>query len=271
MGNEELYEKIESYLSEQMPAEEAEAFRQELATNPELAAEVALHQSMAEAVNEDEEIEDLDHKISAILQKGKAKRPEVSPKSRFSFRPTFRLAAAIAILVIAAIATYFYLNQVDNSPQALYAQFIDNPSSIYEEQNLRSEDAPAIQPVLVQLDSLWKKADQEYGEEQYQDALDVLQQIEAIEVQLFQQASSRFYYYKGILLAKDEQFLAALTAFEQVRANYTEDANWKRAVILLRLAGRQEEALSMIREISTASTPRQADALRLLERLPSTK
>lgn len=267
MGNEELYDRIEAYLSDQMTPEEAEAFRKEVTANPDLAAELALHQSVAEAVDESEEIDDLNHKISAILQKRKSKSLAVASKRRFILRFPLRIAAAITFLVIAGVAAYYYWNSGGNNPQALYAQFVDYPSSIYEEQNLRAEDAPNLESTLVQLDSLWQKADQFYKEGKNEAALRVLQQVEALEVQRLPQASSRLYYYRGILQAKSEQFLGALSSFEQVKTSYTEDAKWKSALILLRLDGRRAEAMLLIREISTSSTPRKADALRLLEAL----
>jgi len=271
MGNEELYDRIEAYLSEQMTPEDAEAFQKEIAKNPDLAAELALHQNVAEAVGEEEEIEDLDHKISLILEKGKSNNSKVTKQNQFKFHPYLRIAAAIVLLIIASVVAYFYWSTNRNSPHVLYAKFVDYPSSIYEAQNLRSEDTPVVQPEIVQLDALWQKADEWYQKGEYQEALIVLQQVKPLEVQVFQENSSHFYYYQGILQAKTKEYPAALVSFEQVEINYTEDAKWKRALILLRLGDRREEALSMIREISSSSTPRQADAMRLLERLQSSK
>ncbi|MBX2871518.1 MAG: hypothetical protein KTR30_05445 [Saprospiraceae bacterium] len=270
MGNEELYDKIEAYLSEQMTSEEKEAFRKEVDNNPDLAAELALHQGMAEAMQEEEELEDLGKKIGAIIRKDKNTSPEISAKRRFSLPVSLRAAAAIALLLIAALAAYFYLRtDATTSTQELYAQFVDYPSSIYEEQILRTEDNPSVQPAIIRLDSLWKKADDGYQAGKNAEALSLLVEIEALEEQVFGQASSRFFYYQGILAAKTGQFSAALASFEQVKTNYTEDAKWKKALILLRLENRREEALAILKEISTASTPRQKDALSLLKLLSS--
>lgn len=269
MGNEELYDRIEAYLSKRMTPEETEAFREELTVNSELAAELALHKGVAEAMQEEEELEDLGRKIRAIVQKDGKSVSVTTKKSRFTLPISFRVAAAISLLIIAAVAAYFYFQSGPSSTQALYAQFIDYPSSIYEEQVLRAGDMPSLAPAIAQLDSLWKKADEGYQAERNEEALVLLEEIASLEVTVFQQVSSRLHYYRGILQAKAEQFSAAIASLDQVRTNYTEDAKWKKALLLLQVEGRREEALSILKDISTTATPRQEDAIELLKSLSS--
>lgn len=269
MGNEELYDKIEAYLSKQMTPEEVAAFRKELETNPDLAAELALHQGMAEAMQEEEELEDLGKKMSAIIKKKGVNTAETSKKNRFTLSLSFRSAAAVTLLILAALAAYFYFKSNPSTTQELYAQFIDYPASIYEEQVLRTGDPSSLEPTVARLDSLWKKADQQYQEENIEEALALLVEIETLEMIAYPQASSRLYFYRGIMQAKAELFSAAVASLEQVKTNYTEEANWKKALLLLHMENRREEAVSIIRSISTSSSPRKEDALKLLDTLSS--
>ncbi len=121
--------------------------------------------------------------------------------------------------------------------------------------------------VAARLDSLWLRADELYQAGQFELALATLQEVETQEKQLFGQPSSRLHYYRGILQALTKQYRAALSSFERVSATYTEEAAWKRALILLRFEGRRQGAIRALRAIANSSTPRQGEARELLEKL----
>lgn len=269
MNEEQLYERIESYLSGQMPSEDAAAFRREMESDPALAAEVALHRGIAEAVAEEEEAEDLDNKIGAVLKKGRGEAVGPSARRRFLSRPLLRAAASAALLILAALAAYFYLSRADNSLEALFAEYVGYPESIYEESTMRSAEgqAPERAAQASRLDSLWKAADVLYRQGRYQEALGVLEEIGRPESGSLSGDASKLHYYRGILQARAGQYAGAASSFEQVAAEYDEDAAWKRALALLRLEGRREEAVGLLREISGSDTPQKDNARELLERL----
>ncbi len=270
MNEEQLYERIDSYLSGRMPPEEAAAFRREMAADPALAAEVALHRGIADAVEGEKEELALRDKIGAILEKGRAEAARPPARRRFLFHFPLRIAAAVTLITLAVVAAYFYLNPSGgDNPEALFAQYIDYPSSIYEEESVRSGERQGTEEEeqAARLDSLWVAAGRLYRQEQYTEALALLDQLERLETLLFDQPSSHYHFSKGILQAQAGQYRAAIFSFEQVRASYTEEAAWKRAVTMLRLEGRRAGAIRALREISRAETPRREDARALLEQL----
>ena len=271
MDKEQHYEKIEDYLSGNLPGEEAAAFNKKMAADPELAAEVALHRGLAEAIDEEEEFADLEQKISAVFKK---ERTEAARSREVVRRPLFtpivwRIAASIALLILATLAAYYYVGQPSDSLESLVAENIAYPASIYDKSGLRSGQQPAepSSDWAARLDSLWEAADRAYQRGAYSTALGILEKAEALEIQGFQQARSRFHFYIGILQARTGDYEEALLSFEKVTTSYTEEAEWKKALILLSMEGRREEAQAVLQQISTSNTPRQKDALNLLERL----
>lgn len=269
MSEAQRYERIESYLSGQMPPEEAAAFRREMEADPGLEAEVALHRGIAEAVIEEEDVQDLEGKIGAILEKGRGEAAGLAARRRFLSRPLLRVAASAALLIVAALAAYFYLSRADDSPEALFAEYVSYPESIYEASTVRSAEGqtPERAAQASRLDSLWKAADALYRQGRYQEALGVLDKTGRPENGPLSGNASRLYYYRGILQARAGQFAGAVSSFEQVAVEYNEDADWKRALALLRLEGRREEAVALLREISDSDTPQKDRARVLLERL----
>ena len=269
MNEAQRYERIESYLSGQMPPEEAAAFRREMETDPGLEAEVALHRGIAEAVAEEEDVQNLEGKIGAILEKGRGEAAGLAARRRFLSRPLLRVAASAALLIVAALAAYFYLSRADDSPEALFAEHVSYPESIYEASTVRSAEGqtPERAAQAARLDSLWKAADALYRQGRYQEALGVLDETGRPENGPLSGNASRLHYYRGILQARAGQFAGAVSSFEQVAVEYNEDADWKRALALLRLEGRREEAVALLRGISDSDTPQKDRARELLERL----
>ncbi len=111
---------IEQYLANEMAPSERAAFKNELRTNPELAAELKLSQNIDSAIVRDDVI-DLRQKLVAVISANREPKAEV-PVIRMHTRKWWYAAASL--LALCAVATTLYLQTSRNlSNDSLFTQY----------------------------------------------------------------------------------------------------------------------------------------------------
>jgi hypothetical protein len=115
----DLFEKVEDYLRNRLPPEAHRAFEAEMAQNPELAEEVALHRTLMDATGEKDVMDLRELMERAYAQQFAGKGLEktdlgssggaVSPASGMtvSYRRIYQWAAAASVLLVAAAGIWW--------------------------------------------------------------------------------------------------------------------------------------------------------------------
>jgi tetratricopeptide (TPR) repeat protein len=111
---------IEQYLANEMAPTERTAFRKELRSNPELASELKLSQSIDSAIVRDDII-DLRQKLIAAINANRTVKTEV-PVIRMYTRKWWYAAASLLVLCAVA-ATLFLQTNRNISNDALFSQY----------------------------------------------------------------------------------------------------------------------------------------------------
>jgi hypothetical protein len=109
MNKETIHERIEAYLAGELPAAEREALERDIAADPELAAEVALHRRLERVVSDKEKIA-FRQKVAEVAQEFPP--PDAAAK-RFPGRGIFILILVIALGIF--LRTYL-LNKTAPDP-----------------------------------------------------------------------------------------------------------------------------------------------------------
>jgi tetratricopeptide (TPR) repeat protein len=251
-----------------MSEAERSAFEKDLEKDVELAREVRLHREIAEAVLETD-IVDLSGELRSIARKSAAEM-QGAPRALFS-RRWAALAAALALL-LAAGWRVFRSSQAPPDPAALFAAYVDLPDVLERPILIRSTEealaAPKSTPDEESGLENWLELAAAYEAGQYEAALLALERFRTLDPDFDRTYANTYHYYLGLLRLRLAQPEAAAQSFAQVNAgDYAEDAAWKRAMALLLVDGRLEEAKAALRRIQDAVHPRKEDARRVLERL----
>ena len=264
MDEQAKYEWIESYLANTLPEEERLRFEQEMRQDADLEAEVLLHREISTAVNQQDEIQQLRNSVKQIIVREK-ETLQKTPKRLML--PPLRLVAAILVLVISLVAVFWYINQTPDATR-LAKLNIDYPSSLYESGAIRSSDLEGISTAQEQkLDSLWTVINSLYQNQDFSRALLVMEELVLLQDEIDQENSGSFYYAKGLLLAQNNQVEEAITTLQLVHSDYVNEANWKRAMLLLSLPSERAKALELIKQIAQDKVPRSEQARTILEQL----
>jgi tetratricopeptide (TPR) repeat protein len=118
---------IEQYLANEMAPSERSAFKKELRSNPELAKELKLSQSIDSALLRDDVI-DLRQKLIAAINASKVTETEI-PVVRLNTRKW--MYAAASLLALCAIAATLYLQTNRNlSTDALFSQYYNSENIV---------------------------------------------------------------------------------------------------------------------------------------------
>lgn len=111
---------IEQYLANEMAPAERTEFRKELRSNPELAKELKLSQSIDSAIQRDDVI-DLRQKLIAAINAGRKVEAEV-PVIRMNTRKWWYAAASLVALLAVGATLYLQTNR-NLSSDALFSQY----------------------------------------------------------------------------------------------------------------------------------------------------
>jgi hypothetical protein len=100
---------IEQYLANEMAPDELAAFKNELRTNPELAAELKLSQTIDIAIRRDDVL-DLQRKLTHAIQTGREIKADV-PVKRLLIQKWMYAAASLLVLCAVGVTMYLQVNR----------------------------------------------------------------------------------------------------------------------------------------------------------------
>ncbi len=118
---------IEQFLADEMAPAEKTAFRKELRSNPELAAELKLSKSIDEAISRDDII-DLRQKLITTIAANRESKAEV-PVIRMHTRKWWYAAASLLVMCAVA-ATLFLQTNRTVSNDAIFAQYYNSENIV---------------------------------------------------------------------------------------------------------------------------------------------
>lgn len=122
----EFYEKIEDYIKGRLSEEEREAFDKEIASDPDLAEEVALHRDMIQATGE-REILDFRSKMEKI---GVQSLP---PPSQNSAWKRWRITGFLTVVFLFAFGVVWWFNRASEA---------ENPNEKPDQEEVPNQSAP---------------------------------------------------------------------------------------------------------------------------------
>jgi len=261
MDEAEKYERIEQYLAGELSPPERKAFEGKLDGNPQLRKEVALHRELSEAARETDVAE-----FETALSRAMRKDPSASPPRR----RLFILLTLILLLLMLWLGKRL-LNKPTPAPAQIYADYIDLPAELPGTVQLRSGDAaggasPRLSP--KQLRQNWSALNEAYRTGNFAEALSLLENLRSSHPEFMEENPDVYFYHRGLLQLQLKQPAEAAGSFAEVRSgNYAEDADWKRALSLLLVKERREEALSLLQRISKSNHPQREEAWEVLNQL----
>lgn len=259
MDEAKKYERIERYLAGELPPPERQAFETLLAEDPQLREEVVLHRELAEAARESD-VAEFESALDDAMRNGRG----ISSRRRW----LLILLATLLLFFLLWLAGRL-LNERSAAPAAtqIYADYVNLPDELPENILLRSGQAapPSIEAPLRQN---WSAVNEAYRKGNYEQALTLLENLPSLDPDFVEENPGTYHYYRGLLQLRLKRPAAAADSFTRVQSgNYAEDAAWKRAMALLLVEERQEEAREILRRIGNTLHPRREEALEVLEKL----
>ncbi|MBK9017903.1 MAG: hypothetical protein IPM82_29830 [Saprospiraceae bacterium] len=151
--------------------------------------------------------------------------------------------------------------------QALFDANFNPQKSISAASILRDADTTATAPQTEEnkrWNTLWKEVETKYFEQNFTEALALLQQIQVLDPT--GEYASETFYYAGLLHLQSGDAEQALNDFKKVVVGHTEDRDWYSALALLALDRKAEAKLSL-EKIVESKYPRQKEAAKILQHL----
>jgi len=230
------YEEIESFLSDEMDEAGVASFEDEMAMNPDLAADVKLFREVDEAVGEKDVME-----LRASLQN--IRKTEENEKNREvrGIRPpkTQRIlwyTVAASIVLILGIAS-FVRNQ-SYSNQEIYRDYYQT----YKVGIFRSADNSA--------DNLMTDALKQFNESNYDQALNLFHQVLTKN-----ENNPAANFYVGVAYQEEKEYAKAIQSYTKVVKHndnlFTEQAQWYIGLCYLQRE-EKDKALKVFKEIASS-------------------
>ena len=272
MINEHLQNQIEQYVEGNLSGKDLASFEQQLQSDAALAKEVELYRDLDDLMGESDVI-DFRNTLSEVMEESRDASEKqaaiIRPinTQRRSLRRILALAAGFALIALATTVLFFN-NQNVISPESLYAANMDFPTAIGVQGTVRSIDNtdPQISDKLKQLNLAWQEANTAYQNGDYSSALNALQRIPQIDPNFEQEVRGDYYFNKGLMELKLEQYAQAIASFEAVTdGDYIPNAEWKRALALLKTDPQQ--AKIALKAIADSKHPERVQAAEILEKL----
>jgi len=240
----ELFEKIEGYLAEELSNDEVIAFEKEMAMDTELKEEVDKHRDLHRVLQDTDTLRFREklQKISAEL-----KEEELAKKNTTSYFSYFKIAASVIVIIGAGTLLWNNFN-TKNAFSDLYLSYYE-PYPV--EDITRGETTSNLSVVM-----------NNYTKGDYDRVIPELQEIppSSISEQL------RLYLGNSYLNTNNER--EALKQFEIISdtGKYYEDATWYRALTYLKL-GENKESSEVLEKIIEYNGIYKESAEKLIEEL----
>ncbi|MFK7923641.1 MAG: tetratricopeptide repeat protein [Bacteroidia bacterium] len=242
-----LFEKIDDYLSDQLPPAERLAFEKELANNPAWQEILHQHEEMDRYLNDP---------VAKKLEEGlfKLKQEAKAPKSRRIPLLAYTSVAIIALLILFVWGIGRLQPKADIEMMAA-AEFEPYPTYL----NLRGQNSDTSkQNQTINGLLLYEKG-------QYDEALAVLQQVQIDSQQV------RVDFYLGNIYLARKNTSAAIAAFETVLAQgdhlFVPQTQWYLALAYLQTPSSQAKGIAFLEEVAKTETEFALKAQALLEQI----
>ncbi len=258
MSNQPIYEKIKAYLDGELTGAELEAFEKELLSNPELAEDVELYQTI-DMVLEDEATLNFQKIVQAedeaFFEENTAKLVEQPIRKIGGFNRQWMIAASFLFLIVSAILLWQLQTNAPQSNQELFAQYADTyPLN----EDLRSSDSTV---------SDFEKGIQEYQSKDFDAATQTFEVLVAKNEQdmslLFCLANAYFNQNPPQLDLAAQQFQKIITKDSSI---YVPKAKWYLALIALEKED-LVQAKTLLKEVEQSGDKFGKIAERLLKEL----
>ena len=248
MENKEFnVDQIEKYLADQMKQEEKEAFEQEIAVNPALKDEVALHRDVLAGIDMHFENE-LKQKLVRAEKELRAGKPRSSP-----IIPMRWLIGIAATLLLLAISFYVFTNKAA-SPEEVFLTYYEPYPNIISPMERSGESQPTV---LTALDY--------YEQENYSAAIEA---FEANLVETLSQPAQRFYY--ALSLISSGNSTSAIPHLKELTHlgdhSFLHQSQWYLGLAYLKNK-ETEQARQVFDELKNTDTPYSKTAEAILEEL----
>jgi len=253
--NKALEEKLDQYLLGRMNEAEKADFVNALENNPELAAQLDLHQQLAEGVKLHAR-EDFRNKLKNFQDQLKTKEEtEVKTKEEVKVKPLYRRiagwAAAAAVLLL-LVTMSLWMSRTSMTSQEIYAQAYEPYPSMFSSRAGVSGDLP--------------RANEYYQNEVYGQALIIFDELLTAKPN-----DARLLLMSGICLLEEDQAPKAFTYFQKIielKDIYLSDqATWYAALSLVK-QDQKEAAIPLLQQLADQpKADRKKEATELLKLL----
>ncbi len=250
--------RIDQYLSGEMTAAERQRFEQDLAQDAALAQEVQLQRDIVAAFSEPE-VEELEAKLAQIVQAGR----QESRATPWPSRRAWLLAASVLLLL--GLGFLLWRNAAQpRTPEELYVAYVAYPESLLSSSSLRAiePDTPAQADAFA---AALTQIDQQYRQGAYATALQQLDSLAGQYPRWREEQADTYFFWRGLLLLRQEQYDAAQQALPQVQAGpYAEAADWHRTLLRLRAEGPTPAVREALRRFTQYENPYREEAEEML-------
>jgi len=240
----ELFERIEDYLSESLPPEEKEAFEKEMSMHPEFKAEVEKHRELHRILSDKEAIA-FRQKLQKVIDEVK-NEPEV--KKLYPSKFIWKIAASLIILF--GLGGFFWKSVVSSSSTSdIYMGF-------YEAYPVEGNTRGAKENME------WVEAMKLYGGSSF---LKASQKLKTLKIPSKQ---DQIALYLGNSYLKIDNAQAAILQFKTIEdsSRYYEDSVWYQALSYLKL-GDVDACIAHLKTLIDYEGIYQDKAQKLFERL----
>lgn len=240
--------KIQQYLLQQLDDAEREAFEMELENNPDLSKEVDWYRALFSTF---EEVED--ERLKKLLQ-DEYQKQQAAGKNRFTGFNGWAIAAGF--LLLTTILSYIFMVAPKDKPIAVEEEVFFQPYALLSgeisQQLLKVRGGntqtggdsatigPALSNALVKLDSL-------YGNQHYQETLNILEQLPASAVNLF---------YQGNCLIALGRYAEAISVLHQAetfdQSSFSNFAQWYLAIAYYKAGDNQNAESYLLKTIDNS-------------------
>lgn len=260
MSNQFQYEKIESYLNGTLSGSELADFEQQIKSNQDLAAQVALFEEMDMALS-DETALDFQKMVQAedeaFFEENEQEKPPEKPIIRQlnSSRKLWMIAASFLVFVFSVFILWQFQSNEPTSNKELFAQYYETYSL---NENLRGNNTNPTN---------FQKGVQQYQAKDFDSAA---QTFESLLVVNKQDMSLTFCLANAYMNQNPPQFNLAEQQFQKIISNnssiYVPKSKWYKALILLQKE-KSEDVKTLLKEVSGSGDKFGKKAKELLENL----